>query len=199
MAKLECKTAGVEARMVELKLGLNRLGRAPHNDVQLEHPTVSGTHCEINLGCGQVSVRDCGSTNGTFVDGTPIQDAILLPGQTLRLGDVELLVADTDLPITIPKFEAPVTAPPVMLSNGSVLCRRHRFNFATYQCTQCRELLCEECIHRLRRRGGKLLCLCPLCSYPVEAIGGGKKQKKSLIKRLCETTKLLFSRAITRN
>jgi pSer/pThr/pTyr-binding forkhead associated (FHA) protein len=183
--------------MVELKLGVNRLGRAPDCDLHLEHPTVSGTHCEVLLGCGQVWVRDCGSTNGTFVDGTPVKEAILFPGQTLRLGDVELLIADTQIPISIPKFEVSTPpAPPVLLPNGSVICRRHRFSLATYRCTHCRELLCEECIHRLRRRGGKWLFLCSVCSYPVEAIGSGKKKKKSLLARLRETTKLLFSRIL---
>jgi pSer/pThr/pTyr-binding forkhead associated (FHA) protein len=148
----------------------------------------------VLLGCGQVSVRDCGSTNGTFVDGTPVKESILLPGQTLRVGDVELLVADTEIPISIPEFEAPTPAPPELLLNGATVCRRHRFSLTTYRCTHCSELLCQECLHRLRRRGGKLLCLCPLCSYPVEAIGGEKKKKKSLLNRLRETTKLLFTR-----
>ena|SRR5579862_3080212 len=85
MAKLQLKTAGFEPRVVELKLGTNRLGRAPGSEVHLEHLTVSGLHCEVVLGCGQVSVRDCGSTNVTFVDGTPIQQATLLPGRTLLL------------------------------------------------------------------------------------------------------------------
>jgi pSer/pThr/pTyr-binding forkhead associated (FHA) protein len=147
------------------------------------------------LGCGEVSVRDCGSTNGTFLDGTPVQDARLLPGQTLRLGDVELLVDDIDVPVNIPKFERPVAAPPVMLTDGSVICRRHHASLVTYQCEHCGELLCEHCLHLLRRRGGKLLRLCPLCSYPVERIGGEKKKKKSFIARLKETTRLFFSRA----
>jgi hypothetical protein len=199
MAKLQLNTAGFEPRVVELKLGTNRLGRAPGSDVHLEHLTVSGLHCEVVLGCGQVSVRDCGSTNGTFVDGTPIQQATLLPGQTLRVGDVELVVADTEVPISIPKFQAPIAAPPVVLPNGLVTCRRHSAVVATHRCQHCRELLCEDCLHRLRRRGGKLLCLCPLCSYPVEAIGGNNRKKKSLIQRLCETTKLFFNRAICKN
>lgn len=201
MARLEFKTAGFEERAVELRLGINRLGRAADSDVYLEHPTVSGAHCEVVLGCGQLSVRDCGSTNGTFVDGTPVQEAILLPGQTLRVGDVELLVAETEVPVSIPKFEPASTAPapPVMLPNGSVLCRRHRDSLATYRCQHCHELLCDECIHWLRRRGGKLLCLCPLCSYPVEAIDGRKKKKKSLLSRLRETTKLIFCRAFGKN
>jgi hypothetical protein len=196
MAKLEFKSEGLGDRAVELRLGVNRLGRAPDNDIQVDDSTVSGTHCEVTVGCGQILVRDCGSTNGTFLDGTPIQDAILLSGQTLRLGDVELLVADTSIPISIPKFELPATPPPVMLADGAVFCRRHRANPATYRCQHCGELLCEQCIHLLRRRGGKLLRLCPLCSYPVEAIGGEKKKKKSLFHRLRETTKLLFSRDI---
>jgi hypothetical protein len=41
MAQFKIKTAGFEERLVELKLGTNRLGRAPDSDVQLEHLTVS--------------------------------------------------------------------------------------------------------------------------------------------------------------
>jgi pSer/pThr/pTyr-binding forkhead associated (FHA) protein len=194
MARLEFKLSGFERRVVELKLGITRLGRAPDSDVRVDDLTVSATHCEVLLGCGRVSVRDCGSTNGTFVDGIPVQDAVLLPGETLRLGDVELVVADTEIPISIPKFEPPTAAPPVLLSNGSATCRRHRLNVAVYRCQHCHELLCDECIHRLRRRGGKLLCLCPLCSYPAEAIGGEDRKKKSFLNRLRETTKLLLNR-----
>jgi pSer/pThr/pTyr-binding forkhead associated (FHA) protein len=193
MAKLQFKTQGFENHAIELRLGVNRLGRALGNDIQLYDHTVSGTHCEVTVGCGQISVRDCGSTNGTFLDGTLIQDAVLHPGQALRLGDVELLVTDISVPVSIPKFDLPLSPHPVMLSNGSVLCRRHRTSQATYRCQHCNELLCEECIHLLRRRGGKLLHLCPSCSYPVEPIGGEKKKKKSFFCRLRETTKLFFS------
>src|SRR5690242_19619585 len=104
MAKLEIKTAGLGHQVIELRLGVNRLGRAADNDVQLEHPSVSATHCELLLGCGPIAVRDCGSTNGTFVDGAPVQTATLLAGQTLRLGGVELLLADAQVPVSIPRF-----------------------------------------------------------------------------------------------
>jgi hypothetical protein len=199
MARLQFKTAGFEGREVELSLGINRLGRAPESQIRIEHPTVSGTHCELLLGDAEVCVRDCGSTNGTFLDGTPVRDATLFPGQTLRVGDVELLVADTGVSIRIPKFEVPTQAPPVVLPNGSTSCRRHEATIAAYRCQRCRELLCEECVHRLRRRGGKLLRLCPLCSYPVEVIGGEPRKKKSFFSRLRQTTKLLFSWAATKN
>ena len=199
MARLECKTEGMEHRVVDLKLGVNRLGRSTENDVCLNHFTISSAHCEVVLGCGQVSVRDCASTNGTFLNGKPVQEAVLLPGQILRLGEVELLVADTEVPVAIPKFEKPLAPPPVILANGALLCRRHRGTEVTYRCQHCGELLCEHCIHKLRRRGGKLLRLCPLCSYQVELTGGEKKVKKSLFKRLCETTRMLFTHRAARN
>lgn len=199
MAKLQFKTAGFDERVVELRLGHTRLGREPENDIPIPDPTVSGRHCELTLEWGGLSVRDCGSTNGTFIDGTPVQDAVLLPGQTLRLGDIELLVADTWAPIRIPTFEVPTAAPPVVLSNGAIQCRRHRAGIATYRCTHCRELLCEECLHRLRRRGGNQLCLCPLCSYPVEVLGGEKRKRKTILDRLRETTKMILGRATRGN
>jgi hypothetical protein len=199
MARLQLKTPGFEQRAIELKLGTNRLGRAADSDLRLEHLTVSAAHCELSLGCGQIYVRDCGSTNGTYVDGTAIQDAVLLTGQTLRVGEVELLVTDTQAPISIPTVELPIAASPVVQSDGSTCCGRHQSHAATYQCQHCQELLCEDCIHRLRRRGGKFLLLCPLCSYPVRTIAGEQKKKKSLLHRLRDTTRLFLSRAIGRN
>jgi len=55
-------------------------------------------------------------------------------------------------------------------------------------------VLCDVCVHRLRRRGGKVLKLCPLCSHAVEAIGGEKKKKKSFLGFLQRTVKLPFIR-----
>jgi len=59
MASLVIKSAGFDGRVIELNLGVNRLGRSPKNDVQIEHPTVSARHCEIVLADDGVWVRDC--------------------------------------------------------------------------------------------------------------------------------------------
>ncbi len=45
MARLIIKSAEFADRVIELNLGINRLGRSPESDVQIEHPTVSGRHC----------------------------------------------------------------------------------------------------------------------------------------------------------
>jgi len=178
--------------VIELNLGVNQLGRSPESDVQIEHPTVSARHCEIVLAYDGVAVRDCASANGTFVGGERIEEARLSAGQTLHLGEVELLVETTDVTIAIPQFELPRPAPPVVLSDGSLICPRHPKARATHQCTHCREVLCDACVHRLRRRGGKLLKFCPLCSHPCVPLGVEKKKKKSLFGLLHKTVKLPF-------
>jgi pSer/pThr/pTyr-binding forkhead associated (FHA) protein len=141
-----------------------------------------------------VTVRDCDSTNGIFVDGGQVQEAKLSAGQTLRVGDVELRVENTEVTIAIPKFDVPRPAPPVVLSDGSLICPRHPQAAATHQCTHCREVLCDDCVHRLRRRGGKVLKLCPICSHSCAPIGGEQKKKKSLLQFLQKTVKLPFLR-----
>jgi hypothetical protein len=191
MANLLIKTHGFENRVLELKLGVNRLGRSPDAEFQIDHPTVSACHCEVELNDATVVVRDCNSTNGTFLDQEPVREAELRSGQTLRLGDVELQVENTDARIAIPRFEVPQPAPPIVLSDGSLLCPRHSRTRATHQCTHCRELLCDACITRLRRRGGKLLMLCPLCSHHVERLGGEKKEPKKSFLSFLRTTILL--------
>jgi hypothetical protein len=194
MARLVIKSTGFDGRVVELNLGANRFGRSPKNDAQIEHPTVSAVHCEIVLADDGVVVRDCASTNGTFVGGQRIKEARLSAGQTLHLGDVELLVETTEITIAIPSFEVSRPAPPVVLADGSLICPRHPSARATHQCTHCREVLCDACVHRLRRRGGKLMKFCPLCSHQCVPLGGEQRKKKSLSGLWRKTVKLRFFR-----
>ena len=77
MARLLIKTDGIENRLIELKLGVNRIGRSPDTDFAITHPTVSSLHCEVVLMEEGVTIRDLESTNGTFVDGRPVREARL--------------------------------------------------------------------------------------------------------------------------
>jgi len=202
MALLSVKTDGLNARLIELKLGANRLGRHPDNDFQIEHPTISSVHCEMVLQDSGVILRDLESTNGTFVNDEPVREVKLSPGQTVRLGDVELLVETTDAKIAIPQFaNAELPAPPVVSKDGALICSRHPHAPVSHQCTACKEIMCEACVHRLRRKGSKkVLMLCPLCSGSVESIGGSAKgKKKSFFSRIVgETVKMKLSGLIRR-
>ena len=190
MARLIIKSEGLEGQVILLKLGINRVGRNPSNDFQIEHPTVSSLHCEISCEDGVILVRDCDSTNGTFVRGERIREARLAAGQTFSIGEVEVLVETTEVSISVPKIEVVLPAPPVVKSDGSLECPRHPEATVTHQCTKCKEVMCQACVHKLRRRGGKLLELCPVCGGRCEQIRGPKKKKKSLLGFFTKTAKM---------
>jgi transcriptional regulator with GAF, ATPase, and Fis domain len=64
-----------------------RLGRAPDNDLVIDHSTVSSYHCEIRSDGERYLVSDVGSTNGTFLDGSQVREAYLRPGALIEAGD----------------------------------------------------------------------------------------------------------------
>ena len=193
MARLLVKSEGFGNQVIDLKLGVNRVGRSSENDFQIEHPTISSCHCEVEIVGECLVVRDCDSTNGTFVAGDAIKEVALSAGELFSIGDVELFVESTEQKVAVPELEKPrLPAPPIVLTDGGLLCPRHPRAHVTHQCTNCREVMCDDCVTRLRRRGGKVLKLCPLCSRKVELLGAGKKKKKSLIGFLHKTIKMPF-------
>ena len=194
MARLVIKSDNGQSEIMELNLGVNQFGRNPENHFAIYHPSVSSHHCDITLTADGVILHDHDSTNGTFVDGQPVKEAMLLAGQTVRLGDVELFVETTDVHIAIPEIERAIPTPPIVLPDGAMLCPRHPEAVVTHRCTQCHSVLCEDCVKYLRRRGGKTLKLCALCSHPVELIGGEKPRRKSFFAKLTATIKLPFFR-----
>jgi DNA-binding NtrC family response regulator len=67
-----------------------RIGKAPDNDVVLDHPTVSRNHLTVRRQGDTFLVQDQGSTNGTFIDGAQIKEGFLRAGALLEVGDVQL-------------------------------------------------------------------------------------------------------------
>src|SRR4051812_14938984 len=126
MARLVVRANAGDERVVELKMGINRLGRHSENDIRIEHPTISSTHCEVSVENGELVIRDCESTNGTFYLGEPIKEVRLAVGKTFRAGDVELYVDNTDMNVEIPQFKLPKEKPPpVVKRDGALFCPRH--------------------------------------------------------------------------
>lgn len=178
MAKLILRSGGAAARAIELNWGLNRVGRAADNDFKIDHPTISTHHCELTLGLDAVAVRDCGSTNGTSIDGQPLTEGTLQNGQTLRLGDVEFVLEMAAASVSVPVLEAPKRAASVVLADGSLSCLKHPDVPAVWQCTRCQTLTCSACIHHLHRPGGAHFHFCPLCSSQCERVGIQEEKKK---------------------
>jgi len=90
MAKLVLLSEGLTGRSYELKTEKTTVGRVSDNSFEIPEASVSSHHAEILLRGNDVLVKDLNSTNGTFINGEKIAEAILKPGQILRLGMVEM-------------------------------------------------------------------------------------------------------------
>ena len=98
MAKLVVLNEGLTGQSYELKVEKTTVGRVEDNAFHIPQGSISSHHCEIWLRGNDVVVKDLNSTNGTFVNGQQVTtEAVLKPGQTLRLGQVELRL-DTGAP-----------------------------------------------------------------------------------------------------
>lgn len=93
---------------IELRPGLNRIGRNPTNDFRVPEASVSSFHCEISLEKKIITVRDVGSTNGTFVSGTRVRESLLATGQILKLGSAEFRLEESNADVAkLPLETAP--------------------------------------------------------------------------------------------
>src|ERR1700722_1865455 len=91
MSKLVVLSEGMAGESYELKVDRTTIGRVEDNTFPIPQPSVSSHHCEIYLRGNDVVVKDLNSTNGTFINNNPVTaEAVLKPGEILRLGQVEL-------------------------------------------------------------------------------------------------------------
>ncbi|MFO1476725.1 MAG: FHA domain-containing protein [Verrucomicrobiota bacterium] len=111
MAKLVVLSAGLVGRTHELTVDKTTIGRVEDNSFQIAEPSISSHHCEILLNGNQVTVKDLNSTNGTFINGEKVSEAVLKPGQTLRLGQIELKLDDGTGAAPAPAAAAAAPAP----------------------------------------------------------------------------------------
>jgi adenylate cyclase len=64
------------------------VGRAPTCDLPVFDPTISRRHAELTSDGMGIAVRDLGSSNGTFVNGTKVNRAMLSVDDTVAFGKV---------------------------------------------------------------------------------------------------------------
>jgi len=90
-----------------LEEGTLLVGTHPDNDFALTDATVSRYHLELRVLPSGVQARDHGSRNGTRYQGSKIEAIVLPPtGGVLKLGDTELQILPSDVPLTLPPSEA---------------------------------------------------------------------------------------------
>ncbi len=84
------RTAGGPPVTFDLSAALIGIGRASDNDVIVDDDQVSRHHCQVKLQHGAYSLADLDSRNGTTINGEPISQAALGPGDVVRIGSTEI-------------------------------------------------------------------------------------------------------------
>ena len=111
------------------------IGRRPHNDLPIDNLAVSGEHAAVTVMGVDVIIEDLGSTNGTAVNGVPVERHVLQDNDVIEIGKYKLkfvndqlvrpVVEDYDKTMLIRKKEpAPAAVPaanasPAEASEGS--------------------------------------------------------------------------------
>jgi adenylate cyclase len=70
------------------------VGRAATSDLPIYDPTVSRRHAELLLVNGSLSVKDLGSSNGTYLNGTPITQSSASDGDVVTFGKVAFRIRE---------------------------------------------------------------------------------------------------------
>jgi len=171
MVRLRMEGGPHGSQEILLQPGLNRLGRVEDNDFQISDDSVSSHHCQIELKDGVITVWDLDSTNGTFIDGQPIRQAVLHPGQVLGLGTVPLICQEDPVgepaqissgPPPLLGAEPPASSLPLSPAGNLDACAQHPQAAAKWCCVKCGSAFCTACVITTRV-GGEFFRACPKC------------------------------------
>lgn len=82
------------SRTVPLTQRVFNIGRRPDNDLVLEDARISRTHLQIRAIRGRFILFDLNSTGGTLVNGNPVSEHQLAPGDVILIGGVSLIYSE---------------------------------------------------------------------------------------------------------
>jgi pSer/pThr/pTyr-binding forkhead associated (FHA) protein len=85
MARVILNCEGVGLVMRHLGRDIVMIGRAPLNQIVIDHPTVSAQHAVLLRTGASYSLKDLNSANGTQINGDFVTDAELKDGDTSDL------------------------------------------------------------------------------------------------------------------
>ena len=176
----------------ELKPGLNKLGRNPTNDFRVSDPSVSSFHAELAVEDEMIRVRDLGSTNGTFIDDRRIEEWVLKPENTLRLGNIRMKLDEVVVTPVCPVPSAATTAAAEL--NLAANCAYHADLRASFRCENCGGAFCGACVRIVGQSRTGATTVCPLCKgqcydLPADPKAAAAKSP-SLLNRLTQTLKI---------
>jgi WD40 repeat protein/serine/threonine protein kinase len=119
---------GAERGRVVLRSGEYVIGREPGVDVLVEANLVSRKHARLTLHDDHALIEDLGSSNGTFVNGTPVTGSVRLwPGQKIQVGSATITLHRQRAPLDADVSLTPQVAAVRRLLPEEVL-RGHKYD-----------------------------------------------------------------------
>lgn len=86
--------SGEDRRVIPLDREVVNVGRNRENHVILNDQRVSRHHAQLRLRFGRYTLYDLDSRSGTLVNGQPVQEWVLQPGDVISLGGVNLIYTE---------------------------------------------------------------------------------------------------------
>jgi pSer/pThr/pTyr-binding forkhead associated (FHA) protein len=77
-----------EQKIITLPSTVTVIGRRHNCDLRIPLDCISKKHCQISCDEGVLKIRDLGSRNGTFLNGARINEAVIQPGDRVRVGPI---------------------------------------------------------------------------------------------------------------
>jgi pSer/pThr/pTyr-binding forkhead associated (FHA) protein len=95
MARIKILNGKTEGQEYDIPLGERRvLGRSQKADIPIPDSKMSRKHCVVESSLTGYIIGDLGSSNGTFVRDTRINEAILTNGDTAMVGNTRFIFFD---------------------------------------------------------------------------------------------------------
>ena len=76
--------------------GIHKIGRLDDKEIILDDVTVSRNHGYISVDDDNLYINDEGSTNGIFVNGELVKEAVLKSGTRIQIGKYFLIVSSVN-------------------------------------------------------------------------------------------------------
>jgi hypothetical protein len=86
MAAIILAKNGAVLQRIPLVKERTTIGRRTYNDIVIDEPGVSAEHAELVFALGDLYFQDMGSTNGSRINGQPVQKHFMNDGDLIELG-----------------------------------------------------------------------------------------------------------------
>ena len=81
-----------ERRSFSVVREMTVIGRREDCDLRIPVGDVSRKHCRLVMEADTIRIEDLGSSNGTYVNGHRVQEAVLQPGDRIQVGPVQFII-----------------------------------------------------------------------------------------------------------